>query len=297
MNYVRAMPPKSKFTCTTWYSSCLGLSSSGFAREAPAPCWRCSTCIQRWSRLHRRFTFLTMTKTMLAESTGTEGKCPSPSLTRSPLRRAPRTSSQRRSLNASSRWTPPSSCWSSSANPPPELCLTTLKFWRARSVKTRPTTSLRSWPSTPTPVRWTPSTKLSGPASTRNTWSAGSSTFLWSSSTLWTETVLSRTHCPSCSSLSASSTYPQGSANIICISMLPGDSTVCDLTLSSTSAWQAARGASIQRWTRQWWQNCRSSFTPSIRSFTRSLVEHSTGHDELWTSQMRFLDWCFLFFK
>ena len=127
MNYARAMLLKSKSTCTTLSNNSLRPSSLGCAKVAPAPCWRCSTCIQQWSRPHRRSTSLTMTKTMPGASTGTERKCPSRSLIRLPLRRALPTSSLRRSPNASLRWTPPSSCWSLSASPPPELCQTTHK--------------------------------------------------------------------------------------------------------------------------------------------------------------------------
>lgn len=103
MKSVRAMPPKSKFACTTWSSNCLRPLSSGCEKVAPVPCWKCSTCIQQLSRLHKRSTSLTMTKITLVASTGTGGKCPSPSLNRSPLKRALLTSSQRKSLNGYSR--------------------------------------------------------------------------------------------------------------------------------------------------------------------------------------------------
>lgn len=103
MNYARAMLLKSKSACTTLSNNFLRPSSLGCAKAAPAPCWRCSTCTQQWSRPHRRSTSLTMTKTMPGASTGTERKCPSPSLIRLLLRRVLPTSSQRRSLNASLR--------------------------------------------------------------------------------------------------------------------------------------------------------------------------------------------------
>lgn len=103
MNSGKAMPPKSRYACTTCSSSYLKPSSLECAKGARGPYWRCSTCIQQWSKPHRRSTSLTMIKTMRGALSGTGRKCPSPSHIRLLLRKVQLTSLQKRCLKESSK--------------------------------------------------------------------------------------------------------------------------------------------------------------------------------------------------